>query len=278
MKIKLLGILILLVASTACRMPHASTPHNMPQNKSPHQVASSETVLTKYIDVEMKSTDIEFTTEDGFIINGKLYSPQTILDSTEPAPAVVLLPMLGHTIETYNPLIPRLIDKGYHVLAINMRGHGSSINTTNGKTITYQTFSTKDWKKLPLDIDAALNYLKTLPQINLAKTILVGASIGANTAIISAAQHAEIKTVVAISPGLNFKGLKPEDYINKTNADIYLMAAKDDTYSAQTVEALKDNATRYLIYPEGGHGTNMFENIPDSTQTVIKFINNSFTN
>ena len=155
---------------------------------------------------------VEMQTSDGYILLKVIYTKNA--DVHQP---VILLPMLGKTIETYKPLIPVLKKAGYNILAIDMRGHGKSIHSSDGKIKTYKNFTNEDWKKLTLDIDAAIKYLqgKNLTSKGL---YLIGASIGANTAIVSAAKHTGVVSgVIALSPGLDYHGVKIGSSVTNSN-------------------------------------------------------------
>lgn len=218
--------------------------------------------------IELKKETILFTTPDNFIIKGDYY------DEGKCYPTVLLLPMLGHTKESYIPLISKLIDNKYNVLAIDMRGHGHSRDMVGSKGHSFKSFTKEDWEKLTLDVSAALKYLCEKKQ-NCTNIYIIGSSIGANTAIISGKKHpGKVNAVIGISPGLDFHGLKPIGYINN-NKPTLLISAKDDEYSSESVEELKESNPKditELIYPEGGHGTDLFETQPELIPTIIDWM------
>lgn len=218
--------------------------------------------------VELKSEKIQFTTPDNFIIKGKLYYEGKCYHT------VLLLPMLGHTKESYIPLISKLIDNRYNVLAIDMRGHGLSRDRVNGKPKSFESFTKDDWEKLTIDASSALKFLCEQKQ-NCTNIYIIGASIGANTAIISGKKHpGKVIGIIALSPGEEFHGLKPIGYIDKVKPTL-LIAAKDDDYSFESVENFKKtipNNVTSITYPEGGHGTDLFETQPELINTIIEWM------
>lgn len=222
------------------------------------------------------SSKVEFKTSDGYIIKGNLYKP-SLKTKDAKKPVVLLLHMLGRTKDTYNPLVPKLIENGYYVLAIDFRGHGESTSLVDGTKKSYQSFSDSDWRKITNDIDAALVFLSSQgSSIDINKCAVVGASIGANSAIITAANHTDaIKVVVALSPGMDFRSLQPGNYITKAKAPILLVAAKDDGYSADSVSQLNNMAkslSTVEIYQSGGHGTNLFSSHPELLEQIVSWI------
>lgn len=223
--------------------------------------------------------DIEYTTDDGFVIKGKLHKAKKAYDKISPMmpePPIILLHMLGHDQETYTPLLPCLIEKGFSVLTIDFRGHGKSTKMSDGTTKSYKNFTEKDWANMPEDVNGAIKCLETREDIDSSTIALVGASVGANTAIISAAENpGKVNVVVALSPGLDYKGLKPGEVINKSKAKIFLVAADDDKYSADSVRELGNISkanTDITIYPKGGHGTNLFSTTPEILQVITNWV------
>ncbi|MEW5822499.1 MAG: alpha/beta fold hydrolase [Cyanobacteriota bacterium] len=219
----------------------------------------------------LNGEDVGFLTTDKFAIKGTFYQPESANDKK--APVIILLPMLGKTRETYKPMIPYLLKNGLNVLAIDFRGHGESIYMDDDTQKDYKQFTNQDWQNLPLDVDAAIQFLSEEEYVDANKIALIGASIGANTAIISNSKHPDkVKLTVALSPGLDYKGLKPGDYISSIKNNIDLVAAKDDSYSCESVEKLSKEAYKafVIIFPEGGHGTDLFKSHPD---LIVNFSN-----
>lgn len=87
---------------------------------------------------------VSFLTDDKVQIVGTYYAPQTTtLPPSANANAVILLHMLGHNRSDWNDFASTLSNKtnGYAVLSIDLRGHGDSITSQNGNTISFQSFT-----------------------------------------------------------------------------------------------------------------------------------------
>jgi pimeloyl-ACP methyl ester carboxylesterase len=86
-------------------------------------------------------------------------------------------------------------------MTLDLRGHGLS-QTKNGVPITAST----DWRtsphEFPLDLDAAITWLKTQTRINSNKIAVIGVDVGANLALIASGRFPQVRTVVAINPNL----------------------------------------------------------------------------
>ncbi|MCS6789331.1 MAG: alpha/beta fold hydrolase [Patescibacteria group bacterium] len=216
-------------------------------------------------------------TEDGLDIVGDYY------DLSIEKRGVLLLHMMPKDRKSWWDLAIKLEDEGFKVLAIDLRGHGESIGGPEG----YKNFSDEEHQKSILDIQAGIDFLKFLG-IDLENIVLGGASIGANLALQYASMHSKIKKVFCLSPGLNYRGIKPLEFITNFNSshNILIASSLDDVYgnglsNANDCQIIfenipKDTNKKLIIYEAAGHGTDMFfankENEPDLIQEIIKWI------
>lgn len=159
---------------------------------------------------------ISVRTEDGVTLNGMYYEP-----SRRPAPGIVLLHMLGRTHEDWDRAGSQLADAGFAVVAIDFRGHGSELSS------------------MAFDVKAAKAFLRERPEV--VGTILgeAGASIGANLALLDAADDPGVRSIALLSPGMDYRGLRIEPAMKKfgTRAALLVSSTKDP-YSWRTVRQL----------------------------------------
>jgi esterase/lipase len=163
--------------------------------------------------------------------------------------AVLLLHMLGKDRHEYDSLIPTIMQNSYSVLALDFRGHGNS-------DLNYTTFTDADWQNLVLDVQAGVDFLE---EKGYTQITVIGASIGANAALKEAVQDPRIDTLILISPGEDYHGLKTLDYAQFYNKPIVVVAAMDDKDAAvaatKIYNAVKTENKELKMYPTGGHGT-----------------------
>jgi pimeloyl-ACP methyl ester carboxylesterase len=197
------------------------------------------------------------TTEaaDGLVLVGEFYA------SDDSATAILLLHMLNSRRSAWSPLIPALTDAGYNVLAVDMRGHGD-------------TGGAQDWAAAERDIEAWLDWLADQPSAEGEQIAIVGASIGSNLALIGCAYDARCVTAIALSPGLDYRGVMPEAALAEGLADrsALLVASHDDSYSADSVKALTEIAEGALgvhLYTGRLHGTDIFTTEADSLTSLV---------
>lgn len=201
---------------------------------------------------------IKFESADKVEIIGTFYeSPK------ENSPAVLLLHQFGSNRKSYDDFAKRLQAKGFGVLAIDGRGFGESVKTTDGKTVAPER-TDETVKGMKADVDNAFQFLTKQKNVDAQKIGIVGASYGSSLAIIYASENKQVKAVALLSPGLNYFGNLPiEDAVkNYGDRSLLLVAAEDDKESAETVKKLKSSVPNdkyeMQIYPKGGHGTGIF--------------------
>lgn len=199
-----------------------------------------------------------FRTGDGVELAGEIYSSSA---GTKKAPLVILVHQLRATRASYEPLIRPLQDRGFVVIAIDQRGHGESTRRAGGADLDLKAFSAADWAKLPSDIRTVVDSGTGLPGVDSRRVAVVGASIGANAAAIAGSADARVKTVVLLSPGLDYHGLKPESAMRAFKGRSLIVAGKDDQYSLQSsreLAAAAPDRARLVLFDAAGHGTDMF--------------------
>lgn len=211
---------------------------------------------------------VEFQTSDGVMIVGDVYHPQDA-----PKGGIILLHMMPTDRTSWSDFAQKLSASGYLTLAIDLRGHGESVKQAT-KTLDFNTFSSAEHQASKLDVEAALAWLKINRQLNLSQIGLVGASIGANLAIGTLANHPEIPWGALLSPGLDYRGITTEPQVAKLSVSqrLYMVTSDNDIYSLETVRRLKNLASDNITVKElssAGHGTDMLDKVPGLDEEII---------
>jgi pimeloyl-ACP methyl ester carboxylesterase len=179
---------------------------------------------------------------------------QTIAYNIYPAkpgsPGVILLHMLRRTKNDWDTVAKWLQKNGYTVIAPDLRGHGQS-------TGNWEQFTPEDFNKMTLDVQAVKSVLEN-QGADVKKLAIIGASIGANIAFNYAATDNDVKTVILLSPGLEYRGVTTMG--TRFSKPFLVVASKDDQYSAQSSQEIANNnpTAELILYDDAGHGTNMF--------------------
>jgi pimeloyl-ACP methyl ester carboxylesterase len=221
------------------------------------------------IDIKTMSEKVSFRTSDGVTIVADYH------ERDGDGPSALLLHMMPAVKESWAQFAGQLLDAGFsRVLAIDLRGHGESRESDSGE-LDYKLFEDEDHQAKTDDVEAAVAWLE---ERGAEKTRLavIGASIGANLAIVYGGEHNEIPAVVALSPGLDYRGVTTPDKVKMYSPaqGLYIVASEEDELSFRTnreLAALKeDSALRELSGV--GHGTTMLENEPGLSGEIIDWL------
>jgi cephalosporin-C deacetylase-like acetyl esterase len=168
---------------------------------------------------------VEFKNSQGIRIAGILDLPEL----PGAAPAVVILHGFSGNKENSGIWAEMLNPLGIATLRIDFSGTDESEGKFEDKTIT----------GLIDDTISSLNYIASLPNIVKDKMGVIGHSLGAAVAILSAAKDARIKTLVASAPGVK---------INEIIASLYDAGDFSNAPKKGYVEALKSGGKMKLLY------------------------------
>lgn len=184
--------------------------------------------------------------------------------------AVICVHQFNSSKESYNALAQFLNKNGFAVLSIDLRGHGESKGT--GSLSSPFSLQDSDFQNMEWDILAGQQFLR---QKGFTDFYLVGASIGANLAIMVPTENPGFKAAVALSPGEEYKSLAPMNAARKTKVPALLVASKEDAYSFQSVQKLYpsfDVPAKKIELNNAGHGTNMLEKDSSLQQSVLNWL------
>src|SRR3990167_7638860 len=212
----------------------------------------------------MKKT-VSFQTKDNVKIVGDFYDAKSDW-------SILLLHILPGNRGDLDNFAEFLWQNDYNILNIDERGHGDS-EAWPGETGSWQEFTQADYDKMIYDVEAAAEHLKNkIPETEL---IIIGGSIGANLALLYGAK-AQPKIIVALSPGLDYHGIKTEIASRNFRQNLLMIASRDDGYAFESSERLFEisaAATKdFFRYEDAGHGTRMFNSEPELKQRILNFL------
>jgi dienelactone hydrolase len=119
-----------------------------------------------------------------------------------PIPAVLLLHGYGEDRSAWKDFTKELLSRGWAVMALDLRGHGES-HLKNQRPIEPLPEWRTNLHEFPVDLDPALDWLKSRPRVDNRKIVIIGFDVGANLALIASGRFQEVRTVVAIKPNLD---------------------------------------------------------------------------
>jgi len=226
-----------------------------------------------------KTVEIEYETRDNFIITATLTYPKV---KAKLYPVVVLLHSIGANGNSWGTLPDKFLEAGFVVLNVDLRGHGKSIYNVNLDKKYWQNMSLKAFAKYPSDISGLLEYVhqehKNVSNVHYA---IVGADIGANTAVL-AAQNLKTKpfAMVLISPLTSFKGLYiPIAIADLPKTDLMFVYSQKDVRMVQEVKSIKRFAQAKTIdvqTSQGGSGMSLLKTNPKLAYEVVNWCVDEF--
>jgi alpha-beta hydrolase superfamily lysophospholipase len=175
-------------------------------------------------------------------------------------PAVLLLHQLYTTRASWNPVINSLLESGYKVLAVDLRGYG-------------QTRGSINWIKAQDDVIRWVEWLND--QAGVTSVSIIGSSMGSSLALTGCASS-ECAGVIAVSPGLNYFKVSTNDAI-QAGFPVFIVYADHDTYPARDVPAMTELAGENVTlqtYAGRTHGVALFKEHEDLLPLVIDWLNN----
>jgi len=219
-------------------------------------------------ETEIKGEEVVFSTKDDFKIKGTL----GVFDKTKKKPAIILIHQGGSNRNEWSGFYEKLVAQNYVVLAYDVRGHGESDKVDS----IYKLFN--DPNQAPLDLKAAIEFLRTKPFVDKERIAVIGASIGANLAAVAAGDSSYgIKTAVVMSA-------KTSAVYNLAGTDslkfksLFLIASENDqggqraTWAKEIYDKAKEPRKLEIVKSSRKHGVHVFEDDPAVMQHIIDWI------
>lgn len=209
----------------------------------------------KYMEKEVKAI-----ASDGFNISATLTYPK--IKNKKEFSTIVLLHSLGYNSKWWESLPNDLLDKGYAVLAIDLRGHGKSVFNSKLTKNSWKNMKNSGFAKYPDDVLAIINQVKyeNSKKVFFNNWAIVGADIGASAGVL-AADKMDIhpKTIVMISPVVKTKDLYiPISMAHLEGVDFLSISGTDDIASKKAELYLTKFAqNEFLTYTSDSKTTGM---------------------
>ena len=158
---------------------------------------------------------VTFRAEDGASLTAAYYE-----STRRPSPGIVLLHMFRRSHADWDAAASQLSDAGFAVLALDYR--------PGDNPAAYGA-----------DVRAAKAFLRERPEVIGSILGIAGASVGANLAVLDAADDPGVRSIALLSPGIDYKGLRVEAAMKKFGARPALLAGSTkDPYAARTIRHL----------------------------------------
>jgi alpha-beta hydrolase superfamily lysophospholipase len=217
---------------------------------------------------------VTFAAADGLVVHGSLVGPS----SGSSRGVVVLAHQLcsdrAEWSQASHDWVTALAQRGVTTVAIDLRGHGQSKLFPDGSTKDLCSGGADSlFAGMVSDVKAAVGYARTT--LGAQSVAVIGASIGSNSALVAFSEDAQLAMVVALSPGLDYLGIKTDGAVSQLGSRPALLeAADDDSYSAGSVRQLqaRNSALTTKIWPSGGHANQLLTSHPEELPRVADLV------
>lgn len=197
---------------------------------------------------------VTFRGADGRVVQGTVFEA-----SRRPAPAVVLVPMLGRARTDWERVGDALADAGLTALAIDLPA-----------TQAPHAQELEGWHTV---VGAAVTYLSSRPDVRASAIGVAGASLGATLAAVAAASDGRIRALALVSPSLEYRGVRMEGPMREFGSrPALLIASLHDPYAARSARTLAADAPgpREIRWAEtAAHGSVLLARDPDSSAALV---------
>ncbi len=229
----------------------------------------------KYSKISYK--EVTMTTKDSVVVYGDLYT------INKESPTIIMFHQGGSNAKgEYHSITPKLLNKGYNIMAIDQRVGGSSYYGGYNRTISKLGANSFTYCDAYPDLETTLDYL--IKNNYNGKRILWGSSYGAALAIqLTSKRQNDITALLAFSPstGNAVKDCHPNQYLEHINIPLLLLRPKQEMERESSKEQFKI-AKKYhhqtYIAKHGIHGSSMLvkERVENDVQknwnVVLEFL------
>lgn len=221
--------------------------------------------------------EIKAVSTDGFNISATLTYPK--VKNKKNYSTVILLHSLGYNSQWWENLPKELLDKGYAVLAIDLRGHGESIYNVKLAKTSWKNLKNTAYAKYPQDIIAVINKVKeeNTKLKFFDSYAVVGADIGAAAGVIAVDNLGVYpKTFIMISPIVKAKGLYiPVSMAHLDGVDFLSISGTGDIMSKDAEAYLMKFAqNEFITFTSDSKSTGMLmlKNDPGLSKMLAEWI------
>jgi pimeloyl-ACP methyl ester carboxylesterase len=222
-----------------------------------------------------------FRTSDGIGIAADLWVPEGASE-TAPAPLVVLAHQLYRDRSSWAPLVPRLVESGWAVLAPDRRGFGGS----RAEVASAAELRGERLANFHLDLLEGIAAVANRPGVDASRVAIVASGVSVGSAVTTARLDPSVRSLVLMS------GLIPaeeeEFLLANPEQPVLLVAAEADARGAglmrQYARRLTGPSQEYLELaagsaagPEGWEGTDALRPETELADAIVWFLERTIT-
>jgi dienelactone hydrolase len=212
--------------------------------------------------------DVDIVSADGLPLKGTYYA------AVAAGPGVLLLHQCNRDRTGWDDLARGLSDAGLHVLTLDFRGFGESVDKSNR---SFEAQGSDLWPLFDDDVERTYEFLASMPGVDPERIGVLGASCGGSQALLLAGRHDGVKAVGFLSSDAPWI---PETDIeafesNRTDVAFLGIAAEGDEAAAAMEQRLFGKsphpASKLILYKGARHGIPLFEQDPHLTDVIVSW-------
>ncbi len=209
--------------------------------------------------------DVDIKAPDGFSLKGTYFSPGRT------GPAILLVHQCNMDRHAWDGLAQDLASGGFHVLTVDYRGYGDSVDDHYRDPGQGRAVMAEKWHD---NVDAAYAFLLAQKGVDKSRIAAGGASCGVTQSSDLAARHHEIKALMLLSGSASDAA---KAYIAATPALAVFGAASEGDASAakgikDAVAASKNPQSEVKIYAGTEHGVPMFPKNAELEPMIVEWL------
>lgn len=229
-----------------------------------------------------KGQEIQFETTDAITVYGEVYR---MTDTLKSAPVILLFHQGGgDTRGEYSPLVVRLIEQGYNLIAIDQRRGGDRFDGVN-RTLAGVGDAEYSYCDVYPDLEGALRFASEFGFTG--KTAVWGSSYSAALVFKLSVEHPdEIDAVLAFSAasGEPMAGCRPEPYSERITQPVLALrpiGEMEVPYVPGQMKLFQEHGHQTYVADPGVHGSSMLNEsrVGASTEAawsvVLAFLENN---
>jgi dienelactone hydrolase len=216
---------------------------------------------------------IVLNTADKVKLSGDWYSPK---GGDTKLPVVLLVHGFGQDRKQWDPFVrDRLLPAGFASLTVDLRGHGESKEKAGTPLSAVESWRS-DPAQFPLDIDAAIQWLKSRNDVDVNRIAMIGCDLGADLAFLASGKYEEVRSAIAVSADAGNAVLLAKEVSDFQPHSILFVATQGDSRAASSARELEKKAgfpVRVQIYENSeAHGAKILQEIPEASGLIVDWL------
>jgi dienelactone hydrolase len=206
-------------------------------------------------DASAAGRNVTIHSDDGRSITATLFEANHL-----PAPAVILVPALGHPRDEWQAIAQRFAEQDITALTVDLPA----------ATLPGDVTELAGWSGL---VRGAVTWLTGQPNVRPTAIAVAGASVGGSLAATAAAADPRIRAIALISPSTDYRGLRIESALRQLGSrPVLFIASRKDPYAARSARELgKDSQgpRETFLGDAASHGVPLLAAEPDLARMLV---------